>query len=198
MLQQFVCCLPMKVKKEVTELFLHTLLEKFFLRLEWSGLTGKQLMAKVLDNAKPNELWTALKAALAHEKSRAISIVIAGLDEVSDNSDLFLQGIHGFISLLQKEGLGVKALLTIQPIHTLTEILTKVPKIEFDRERQGCEPSDMNLCLANTYKNVFPLFASTIHATAGSQKSMKALLNGYGNILSIWNGRHRQTLVFDI
>jgi ankyrin repeat domain-containing protein 50 len=143
-LYQIVSSSPMDKKMLIVRKFLFNLLEDILNNKEATNrrlsafsaeATSDTNIKKILE-APPDGLWAALRAALAVEQSRELSIVIDGLEHVHQ-SDAFINGVRAFIEHLQQRTSKVKILLTSGPQAHIKEAFDGLPCIEYDQERKG-------------------------------------------------------------
>ena len=143
---QLVCRLP-ELKEQVTNVFLHTLLNTIISEnnpkrsgFKW-GDSVEATVKKVLQ-ASSEGYWGALRAVMGLEHKQELYLVIDGLDKAGQE---FIRGVHLFIESLQGCPSTIRVLLTSRPQAELKQILGGMPCIEYNKERKGliCLISDV-------------------------------------------------------
>jgi hypothetical protein len=105
-LSQFMCCSPPEKRMAIAKIFLHTLLNPSFEKskggnqqLSFSNAQEPpEIVVQKALHARPDDLWTALKAALTNDVRSDILIVVDGLDEIKHQIHEFLRGINEFLT----------------------------------------------------------------------------------------------------
>jgi ankyrin repeat domain-containing protein 50 len=165
LLSQVVDCSPASRKELVFKSFLHALLDEdeqplkeilreilknkdSHKRIQWNfdkDPSYGNIQAKdpsytniqtILDTLV-NGLWSALGTILTYEQQREVLVVIDGLDQIEDQGREFIKAVHKLIIHLPNRVPKFKALLTSRPLAEIKEIFSRIPCIEYDRERKG-------------------------------------------------------------
>ena len=145
LLSQIVCSLPRHKRISTVRSLLRNLHELIFREKgspNWKELNLRkgdspdETIEKILKGPS-NELWAALRVALADEEQRELLVVIDGLDNVEDQKIEFLKGVRGFVTHLLGKTSKVKILLTSRPQAEIKEVFDGLPCIEYDKERIG-------------------------------------------------------------
>ena len=143
---QLARCLP-KLKREIANVFLHTLLDTVFgektnsnseVPLFSAGDSAEVMVKKIL-RAPSGAYWSALRAVTDIEQETGLSLIIDGLDKIEDQKCEFIQNLLAFIEHLEERqrSSATRVLLTSRPQEEIREILERLSSIEYDRERKG-------------------------------------------------------------
>ncbi|GIC84980.1 uncharacterized protein Aud_000807 [Aspergillus udagawae] len=144
LLDQILRCLPMEKRTERIRKFLHFILAK---KIKQKGGLGESqentsrtidTFLKDLITDPANDLWSALETVLFTETERELTIIVDGLDKVTNLMEEFIEQLRKFIELVQESMPKAKVLLTSQPLSKIKDLLIGFPFIEYDKERKEC------------------------------------------------------------
>ena len=143
-IHQLVCSLP-RFKKQVTTVFLRTLLDTILRR---EPITEQELSrfkrddsvdatVKKILNVTSDEYWSALREVMKIERDHGVSLIIDGLDKAEHQRFGFVREVCAFIEDLQERPSTSRVLLTSRPQAAIKEMLSGFPCVEYDKERKG-------------------------------------------------------------
>ena len=208
LLSQIVSCSPQVSRSSVVRSFLHSLLDAILRRNEdhrqeplcfKEGDSPDAVIGRIL-TSKADSIWGALKAVL-DEQGQGCLIVVGGLDEVEHQKGEFIRELHAFTEHLQGESLKVKVLLTSRPQPEIKELFSRLPYIEYDKERKGMIAPyvlTLNQTHPNKMKSAFVFLNSIIHVMTRLRRSIKVPWNGSGRINSTGNGQQQMSPAYYI
>ncbi|KAF9893683.1 hypothetical protein FE257_009851 [Aspergillus nanangensis] len=149
LLFQFLHSSPEKTRVTIAKKFLHCLVDRLCANSQTldhslfkEAENPKETIEKLL-NATIDGYFFAFKSVLIDEKHRGLFLGVDGLDWFGANRSVngnieFIEEIRAWVTHLQSAMTSVKCLVASAPDDNFTQLFSKMPFIEYDRERREC------------------------------------------------------------